>query len=156
MLTLKNVKINGLFGFLDHEIEFKEGGLTFIHGPNGCGKTTVLRIIESYFKPKDSFWKNSEFKSIIFTFSDDENIAIYKEKEEEEGNEYSIMYVSLDGLKAIASWKEYSYGLLGFDISPKRLTKEFPFLELRDNGVLYDIFEDKIITKKRKLNTIFL
>ena len=43
------IKIEKLFGYLNHEITLNKTGTTFIHGPNGCGKTTVLRLISSLF-----------------------------------------------------------------------------------------------------------
>lgn len=47
---IKRIKITKLFGTIpEHRIELKEGGITFIHGPNGCGKTTCLRLIASIF-----------------------------------------------------------------------------------------------------------
>ena len=39
---LKYICVDGLNGFLKHEIYLKEEGITIIHGPNGCGKTTLL------------------------------------------------------------------------------------------------------------------
>lgn len=50
--TLKYICVDGLNGFLRHEIHLKENGITIIHGPNGCGKTTLLDMI-MYFYNKD-------------------------------------------------------------------------------------------------------
>ena len=49
---LKNLTIIGLFGLYDYKLDFqsKSGTPTFITGPNGYGKTTVLNIIDSLYR----------------------------------------------------------------------------------------------------------
>ena len=44
---IKELKIINLFGQFDYHIVFKDVGITIITGPNGFGKSTVLKIIES-------------------------------------------------------------------------------------------------------------
>nr|VFK45245.1 MAG: Predicted ATP-binding protein involved in virulence [Candidatus Kentron sp. TC] len=45
---LKKIQIKGLFDRFDYDIELKEGGLTILTGPNGYGKTTILRMIHAF------------------------------------------------------------------------------------------------------------
>jgi predicted ATP-binding protein involved in virulence len=59
---LSEVRIVGLFGELRHTIPLRDGGVTFIHGPNGCGKTTVLRLIAAVFG-----WDTSTLFEINFS-----------------------------------------------------------------------------------------
>ena len=44
---IKELKIINLFGQFNYHIVFKDAGITIITGPNGFGKSTVLKIIES-------------------------------------------------------------------------------------------------------------
>ncbi|MDE6538189.1 MAG: AAA family ATPase [Muribaculaceae bacterium] len=45
---IEKIKIKGLFGFFDYDIQLpKEGEVMILTGPNGYGKTTILRIIAS-------------------------------------------------------------------------------------------------------------
>lgn len=45
---LHNISIKKLFGLYNHNIElFTENNVTIIHGPNGTGKTTMLKFIEA-------------------------------------------------------------------------------------------------------------
>ncbi|MGH2567555.1 MAG: AAA family ATPase [Bacteroidota bacterium] len=54
-MRLRSITIKGLFGIFNHSIPLKtKGRLTIIHGPNGVGKTTVLKLIHSIFR-KDFF-----------------------------------------------------------------------------------------------------
>jgi predicted ATPase len=42
---IKRIEIKGLFGFLNYDIELSGQGIDVITGPNGSGKTTILRLI---------------------------------------------------------------------------------------------------------------
>lgn len=55
---LIHIKVTNLFGFFNHNIKIMEDGVTFIHGPNGCGKTTLLKLIASFYQwnLEDSFF----------------------------------------------------------------------------------------------------
>ncbi len=47
---LLGFEINDLYGLYNHKIDFSnEEGLTIIHGPNGVGKTAILRSIHDLF-----------------------------------------------------------------------------------------------------------
>lgn len=54
---IEYVRVEGLFGSLTHTISFNAAGVTIVHGPNGCGKTTVLRLLDGAV--------NQEFSKII-------------------------------------------------------------------------------------------
>lgn len=54
---IEYVRVEGLFGSLTHTINLHAAGVTIIHGPNGCGKTTVLRLLDGVV--------NQEFSKII-------------------------------------------------------------------------------------------
>ena len=43
------IQFKGLFGRFDYTIEFKKDGLTIITGPNGFGKSTILKLKVSLF-----------------------------------------------------------------------------------------------------------
>ncbi len=59
-MKIQTISIKSLFGTLDHEIPLGDEGITFIHGPNGCGKSSVLQAIHwaaraaSYVLPKNT------------------------------------------------------------------------------------------------------
>jgi len=43
---VKSIYIEKLFGLYDHRIDLKEERVTILHGPNGVGKTTLLRLVD--------------------------------------------------------------------------------------------------------------
>lgn len=44
---IKRIEIKGLFGFLNYDIELSGKGIDIITGPNGSGKTTILRLVKA-------------------------------------------------------------------------------------------------------------
>lgn len=75
---INRIKIDGLFGFLDHNISLKDGGITFIHGPNGCGKTTVLKLISNLFSWKINQLLDTPFSELTISYQDDVQLKVIK------------------------------------------------------------------------------
>ncbi len=63
---LKKIKIEGLFNKFNYEIEFKEG-ITILTGPNGYGKTTILKIIYAFAVKNMAFFFQLPFTNITLT-----------------------------------------------------------------------------------------
>ena len=76
---IKELKIKGLFEQFNYKITFKDDGITIITGPNGYGKSTILRII-------DALANESLYELVQFPFSellvvlDDDEMLIKKHK----------------------------------------------------------------------------
>ncbi len=50
-LRIKRIEVEGLFGLYHHVIDLNlEDRVTILHGPNGVGKTVVLRMINAIFR----------------------------------------------------------------------------------------------------------
>ena len=45
---LQRIEIKKLFDQFDYNIELNPEGITILTGPNGYGKTTILRIIHAF------------------------------------------------------------------------------------------------------------
>lgn len=45
---IKTIKISKLFGRFDYKLDFSEEGIMIITGPNGYGKSTILKMINSF------------------------------------------------------------------------------------------------------------
>lgn len=79
-MQIKRIQILKLFGMFDHDIKLKtKDRITIIHGPNGVGKTTILKLIKDIFDGKFFAVNPVPFKKIIITFKNRKKIEITKE-----------------------------------------------------------------------------
>ena len=99
---LKKIKIEGLFKKFNYEIELKEEGITILTGPNGYGKTTILKIIYAFAMRNLAFFFQIPFKEIVLTQKDNE-IRLSKTGrgtlEIKQGNKKPISYKKNDIIK---------------------------------------------------------
>lgn len=80
---LKRIKIEKLFDLFDYTIELKEEGITILTGPNGYGKTTILKILDALASKNGIFFFGLLFKEIILEFSEQDIVALKKKNDDE-------------------------------------------------------------------------
>lgn len=78
-MKIKHVHFENLFGYFNYSINFHDT-VTIIHGPNGCGKTTMLKLIDATFNQKMGILKATDFQYIEFFFSDGVTLKIERKK----------------------------------------------------------------------------
>ena len=86
---IQSIQIDNLFGRFNYNISAKLEGITIITGPNGFGKSTILRIINALSKGSIEYFIKLDFSSLIVTFDNNQKTVIKKEKNE----------ITIDGLK---------------------------------------------------------
>ncbi|MCQ2497371.1 MAG: AAA family ATPase [Lachnospiraceae bacterium] len=80
-MKIKKVKVENLFDAFSYEIEFKEhDSISIIHAPNGYGKTTVFRIINSIFSFDFEVAFDVPFDVFSVELQDDYIVTIDKSK----------------------------------------------------------------------------
>lgn len=85
MITLDKVIVKNLFGNLNYDIDFKtdRSDLSILIAPNGCGKTTIFRLINFVFNPCALTYRNVcdiEFESFSCVLSNGKKITLVHEK----------------------------------------------------------------------------
>ncbi|MBN2092328.1 AAA family ATPase [candidate division KSB1 bacterium] len=121
----KTIIINGLFKQFNYKIELKDEGITILTGPNGYGKTTILKIIYAFAVKNLAFFFQLPFNEIVFI---QENIEMRLLKtahatlEIQVGNKKTISYKKSDFLTEIKRW---------FENSPYRQVDENRWLDRR-------------------------
>ncbi|MEM9833116.1 MAG: AAA family ATPase [Bacteroidota bacterium] len=81
---LREIHITRLFNLFDYTIDLKTEGITILTGPNGYGKTTILKIIHAIANKNIFYFFNLSFNHIRLVFEDSSlNVNIEIEGKEE-------------------------------------------------------------------------
>ncbi len=76
-LRIKRIEIEGLFGLYHHVIDLNlEDRVTILHGPNGVGKTIILRMLEAMLNDKLDFFYTIPLEKFSVEFVDRNPISI--------------------------------------------------------------------------------
>ncbi|NKC13018.1 MAG: AAA family ATPase [Gammaproteobacteria bacterium] len=82
LLRLKTIEVERLFKLYDHRIALNLGErVTLLHGPNGVGKTVVLRIVDSMLNGRFSRLRNIPFRSVRLEFEDGTQLALVESQD---------------------------------------------------------------------------
>ncbi len=90
---IKNLYIENLFGRFNYNIALKTNGITIITGPNGFGKSTILKIINALSKERIQYLIGLDFSKIEITFDTTKTII------EKNDTDISIDGISLSFFK---------------------------------------------------------
>jgi predicted ATP-binding protein involved in virulence len=121
---IKSVTVKGLFNQFDHHIDFnQQEHITILHGINGVGKTTLLRMINSLFNFRIYNFNEIPFTSFMIELSNDNQIRIEK-KHHKNGNTLDILI----------NKKKIDFHNLDIESLIKRL----PWISKVDDDMFYD------------------
>ncbi len=83
MSAIVEIGVKNLFGHLNYRIPVNiTDSITIIHGPNGCGKTWILQLINAIFSLNYAFLRSAPFDVIEFEFKDGGHFSVRKQTEE--------------------------------------------------------------------------
>ena len=111
-MRIRHVEVQGLFGVFDHEINLSlSDRVTIILGPNGIGKTWILKLIAAALTGRGSALRQIPFARFRIVFDDKTVLTIDKEKPESVGPERApargpITYTLQKGRRAPQVYKE--------------------------------------------------
>jgi len=70
-VQLTRVEVVGLFGLFDHIFDLRaDERVTILHGPNGVGKTAILRLIHAFFNGRYETLLDTNFQQLALQLSD--------------------------------------------------------------------------------------
>ena len=110
----KNIKLKSVKVERDYqlnrvlEVKFSDYNVSVIYGENGCGKTTILRLINAFLSQNDSIFSQEKVLSMSIAFCTEcgENVvSVYKRerriKIKDEKNE------TIEQITWYYDWEEY-------------------------------------------------
>ena len=105
-MRIKQISVSGLFGIFDHVIPLNmDDRITVIHGPNGFGKTAMLRILNGLFNSRYSELRTIPFSKFCVEFDDDSNIEIIKNTDNSKEIENNFVFNFHDNNVDIINFK---------------------------------------------------
>lgn len=156
-MKILKVEFARLFGFFNYSIDFHDT-VTIIHGPNGCGKTTMLKIIDAVFNKKAEVIKNTDFKSVQFYFLEDSFLKVERKQvnmnlkgERIRGITYLAYTVITDGQKYV--FDSFENGEEDQMVIEKVLNSyhPLPYLERTSTGTWKDRRHGEILTTEEMI-----
>lgn len=71
LLRLQRIEVDALFGIYDHHIDLNlQDRVTLLHGPNGVGKTSILRMVNALLRNDLACFKRIPFTRFLLRFED--------------------------------------------------------------------------------------
>ncbi|MDE0420044.1 MAG: AAA family ATPase [Gammaproteobacteria bacterium] len=68
-MRVKEIEVRSLFGRFDHKVRLNlSDRITIVHGPNGVGKTTILRLVSDVFQRRFYSLLTTPFERIVVRF----------------------------------------------------------------------------------------
>jgi predicted ATP-binding protein involved in virulence len=87
-MPIKQISVGKLFGIFDHVIPLNmDERIAIVHGPNGFGKTAILRILNGFFNSLYSELRTIPFKNFSIEFDDSSRVEIIQSTKNLEGTE---------------------------------------------------------------------
>ncbi len=81
-MKLRAIKIYGLFNEFDYEVQLSDECVTYLHSPNGYGKSTLMKLIANVMKGELEEVKDVPFERLDLFFDDE--ICLIVENEDGE------------------------------------------------------------------------
>lgn len=99
-MRINKISVTNLFGIFNHEIPLNMGDrITIIHGPNGFGKTILLRMINGLFNSRYSELYDIPFAELQIDFDDVSYLRveiIFKEESADTKNGLKFSFYQLE------------------------------------------------------------
>lgn len=132
-MELKQLIIKGLYGCYDYDVKFNSD-MTFLYGKNGCGKTTVLNIVESIITGEIYKLSDYNFISIELFFGDETTKdRIYIEYKNES------IFLTFKDRKHILGLKNLNLENINLEISDQDRGREITRIYFEKYPILLDI-----------------
>lgn len=155
LLRIHNVDVHKLFGLYNHSISLNlDERVTIIHGPNGVGKTMILKLLTSIFSGKFNIFFRIPFEKFEIQFNNGEAISIdsLKISQGKKKPERSLRVSWIDENKKTKIGHDGKSQ--SFDIKPERDTNELliriqtevPWLDRMEPDKWFDSRQGLILT----------
>ena len=100
LLRLQRVEIDRLFGIYDHRIDLNlKDRITLLHGRNGVGKTTVLRMVNALLCGDVAYFSRIPFARFFLIFQDGSSLELTPSDSNTKNDETTLTLTMENGEK---------------------------------------------------------
>lgn len=125
-MQITEFSINKLFGIFDHIVPFKtKDRITIIHGPNGVGKTTVLKLLMALFTGRMGTLRQTPFDSMTVVFDEASKLIVERKPRKSKESPAVLKF-------HYASGKEVKEHTLQPDLDELRARRPFPMSAIEE------------------------
>jgi predicted ATP-binding protein involved in virulence len=115
-VKIRQVAIKNLFGYMDPKIALNTSeSITIIHGPNGCGKTTILELVRAVFDTDMAYLRRVPYESIEICFDDGTKLQVRRTEDKstlqtEKPRRQPKIQIGYSATYADQTQQEYTHG----------------------------------------------
>lgn len=148
---IEKLFVKKLFGIFDNEINLRDGGITIVVGQNGCGKTTMLHILNAVCSKNHSQLFQYQFDYIELTISSHIiKVEVIDEYLEDEKVTIKSLKYYVDSRPLEKCYRENSK-----INSPSFWTRVIPSLRRRSENSFYDMRGGEVLTLSEVIDAYF-
>jgi len=126
-MRIEEITVTNLFGIFDHSIPLdKDNHITIIHGPNGFGKSTILKMLDGLLKSRYYEIRTIPFDEFCVTFENGAYIKIIK-SDASENNDNNTVFINYSLGKEDKTYREVEVDLT---VEPESIS--FPINAIED------------------------
>lgn len=146
-VRVARVAIKGLYGLYDHEITLKhDERVTILHGPNGVGKSVLLRLIASYFNGQFQEFTHLPFSIFEMDLTDGSSVSItYNDSPKGASTRGALEFRISNGASPISFEMPVT---VASDRVATQIERSSPFLSKVGDGLFIDMRSSQRLTSE--------
>lgn len=122
-MRIKSISVKNLFGVFNHDIPMHlDEHITIIHGPNGFGKTVLLRMLDGLFNSRYGEFRSIPFAEFRLQFDDESEVWVSKVGEAPKGQ----VRKRNNTVKPVFNCSRPGENIFVFPLPESRLDVKFP------------------------------
>ena len=135
---LQRVEVEGLFGIYDHRFDLElNSRVTLLHGPNGVGKTTILKMVDALLTERFGYFRTIPFRRLLLGFEDGAELEVKKESAEDDPDVGAVRLMA-NGTSETSP--------IGFTSSAEAIAARFEYLEPAGDNAWVDLRDGERLT----------
>jgi predicted ATP-binding protein involved in virulence len=148
-VRVEAISIKGLFGLYDHDIRLNTAArVTILHGPNGVGKSVLLRLIAAFFDGRYREFIVVPFTTFTVSLTDGRTATVYGLSEANHGSAARSLRLIVNNTGS----QQLTYEIpirTTFDDIAKRIEGESPFLSRMGESQFYEHRTRQMLTSEQ-------